>query len=140
MKHENIVKIYYQDTDCYGIVWHGAYIKWFEIGRVEYSRMLGIDFDTLDQMDILLPVVELNCRYKSPARLMDEIVISTRLGELKKLSITFDHEIRNKHSDALILSANSTIVATSKDGRLLRRMPEYLLENYVKAVSNEVLV
>lgn len=140
MKHENIVKIYYQDTDCYGIVWHGAYIKWFEIGRVEYSRMLGIDFDTLDQMDILLPVVELNCRYKSPARLMDEIVISTRLGDLKKLSITFDHEIRNKSSDALILTANSTIVATSKDGRLLRRMPEYLVENYTKAVSNKVLV
>ena len=48
IKHENIVKIYYKDTDCYGIVWHGAYIKWFEVGRVELSHLAGIDFKTLD--------------------------------------------------------------------------------------------
>lgn len=135
MKHENTVKIYYQDTDCYGVVWHGAYIKWLEVGRVELSRQYGICFDELDKMNILLPVVELTCRYKSPARLMDEIVITTELAELKKLSISFAHTIRNKNTDALILTAVSTIVATDLNGKLLRKMPEYLCNSYEKALN-----
>ena len=136
MKHENFVKIYHHDTDCYNVVWHGAYLKWFEIGRVELSQLIGIDFITLDKMGILLPVVELNCRYKSPARLLDEICIITELKELRSASITFSHSITNTKSGNTILNALSTIVTTDKDGKLLRKMPDYLYEKYKNTLKS----
>jgi len=132
MKHENIIKIYHKDTDCYGVVWHGAYIKWFEIGRVELSHLAGIDFKKLDEMAILMPVVELNCRYKSPARLLDELCVTTEIKALKKTSITFSHMMKNIHNNNLILNATTTVVTIDKDGKLLKKMPDFLYEKYSK--------
>lgn len=137
MKHLNTVKVYYADTDSYGIVWHGSYTKWFEIGRVELSGLLGIDFDVLEQMQVQMPVVELNIRYKSPAKLMDEIIIESEIGELKKTSVTFAHKISNKATGALIVTAASTIVTTDLNGKLIRKMPEYLYEKYSAALENQ---
>lgn len=134
MKHENHVKVYYVDTDSYGIVWHGAYIKWFEVARVELSGMLGIDFETLENMKIQMPVVDLHVRYKSPARLMDKLLIETQIAELKKTSITFGHKIYNKTSEKLVLTATSTVVTTDINGKLYRKMPDYLYENYKKTI------
>jgi acyl-CoA thioester hydrolase len=136
MKHENLVKIYHHDTDCYNVVWHGAYLKWFEIGRVELSQLIGIDFLKLDQMGILLPVVELNCRYKSPARLMDEICITTELKELKQTSITFSHTIKNIHTGNVVLNATSTLVTTDNKGKLFKKIPDYLYNKYQESITN----
>lgn len=136
MKHENIVKIYHHDTDCYNVVWHGAYLKWFEIGRIELSQLIDIDFRTLDELGILMPVVELNCRYKSPARLMDKICITTELKELKQASVTFSHTITNIKTGKVLLNASSTVVTTNKDGKLLRKMPDYLYQKYNNTLNN----
>ena len=130
MKHENFVKIYHHDTDCYGVVWHGAYLKWFEIGRVDLSQMVGIDFKVLDEMGILLPVVELNCRYKSPGRLMDELCIITELKELRVASVTFFHTVVNSKTGSILNNAASTVVTTDVNGKLMRKMPDYLYEKY----------
>jgi len=138
MKHENIAKIYHKDTDCYGVVWHGAYIKWFEVGRVELSHLAEINFKLLDEMEILMPVVDLNCRYKSPARLLDEICITTEIKELKKTSIIFSHVIKNTDTKNLILNATTTIVTIDKNGKLLKNMPEYLYEKYRKILTPEL--
>jgi len=136
MKHNNTVKIYHHDTDCYNVVWHGSYFKWFEIGRVELSTVAGIDFKVLDEMGILLPVVNVNCRYKRPAKLFDEICISTSIKELRTTSITFLHTITNIENNVLILEADTTIVTTDRNGKLFRKMPEYLYNNYKKAIKN----
>lgn len=130
MKHINIVKTYHYDTDCYNVVWHGAYLKWFEIGRIELSQMAGIDFKVLDEMGIMMPVVELNCRYKSPGRLLDELSITTELKELKTASVTFSHIIININTGNLILKADSTAVTTNRQGKLFKKMPDYLYKNY----------
>lgn len=132
MIHNNVIKIYHHDTDCYDIVWHGAYFKWFEIGRIELSELAGIEFKVLDSMNILLPVVAVNCRYKSPARLFDNICISTSLKELRNASVSFSHLIKNIDKNVLILEAETTIVTTGFDGKLIRKMPEYLYDKYKK--------
>jgi acyl-CoA thioester hydrolase len=130
MKHENLVKIYHKDTDCYGVVWHGAYIQWFEMGRVELSNLAGIDFNYLDKHEILMPVVELNCRYKHPGKLFDRLSITTELKELKQTSISFSHTIQNIDTESLILTAVTTVVTTNKKGKMHRKMPDYLFEKY----------
>jgi len=135
MEYKNTVKIYHSDTDCYNVVWHGAYAKWLEAGRVEFSEKIGIKFQELEKMNILLPVVELNIRYKYPARLFDELEIKTTLKELKKTSVTFEHVITRISDNTTILTANSVIVTTDRDGKLFRNMPDYLYKKYAEDLS-----
>jgi len=130
MDYTSTVKIYHSDTDCYNVVWHGSYAKWLEAGRIEFSEKIGIKFQELEKMNIQLPVVELNIRYKQPARLFDELEIKTTLKELKKTSVTFWHVIKNINTGMVILTATSTIVTTDVNGKLFRTMPEYLYEKY----------
>jgi len=130
MEYTQKVKIYHSDTDCYNVVWHGAYAKWLEAGRIEFSEKIGIKFEELENMNIHMPVVELNIRYKHPARLFDELEIITTLKELKKTSVIFEHVITNSNSGMVILTATSTIVTTDTNGKLFRTMPEYLYEKY----------
>jgi len=128
------IKIYHSDTDCYNVVWHGAYLKWLEAGRVEFCEKAGIKFCELEKMHILLPVVDLNIRYKSPALLFDELEIKTYLLELKKTSMVFGHEIFCTNRNILIINASSTIVAT-QEGKLIRKLPSYIYENMETAKS-----
>lgn len=135
MKHEIKVKVYHNDTDCYNVVWHGAYLKWLEAGRIELSEMLGIKFKELDKMGILLPVVDLSIRYKQSARLFDELKIKTFLSELKKTSVTFGYEIREVNKNVVILTASTTLVTTDQNGKLFRTMPSYLYDKYAGVLN-----
>lgn len=127
-------KIYHADTDCYNVVWHGAYLKYLEVGRIELSEKLGIKFKELEKMNILMPVVDLNIRYKQAARLFDEPEIKTTIKELKKTSVTFEYVIREINKDIIILTGSTTLVTTDRNGKLFRVMPEYLYEKYAKAL------
>ena len=127
MEYKQKIKIYHSDTDCYNVVWHGSYVKWLEAGRVEFCEKAGIRFTELDKTGILLPVVELNIRYKNPARLFDELEVKTSLSELKKASMTFLHEVVCLNRDTLILTASATMVATN-NGSFMRTLPDYIYE------------
>lgn len=137
IKYINQIKVYHVDTDCYGVVWHGAYLRWFEEGRVEFANLAGANLNLLEQSGVQLPVVEANIRYKSPARLYDEIIIETSLEELKKTSIVFKHVISNKNTGANIATGLITCVTTNTEGKLLRRMPEVVLEKFEQALEQE---
>jgi acyl-CoA thioester hydrolase len=136
VKHLNKVKIYHVDTDSYGIVWHGAYLRWFEVGRVEMANLAGTSLKVLEEEGIQLPVVELNCRYKSPAKVLDEIVIETEVSVLTKTSITFKHTITNNSTGLLVLNALTTCVTTDKNGKLFRRMPDEIYNKFEIALNN----
>jgi acyl-CoA thioester hydrolase len=136
MEYTSNTKIYHSDTDCYNVVWHGSYIKWLEQGRVELSEKIGIKFAELDKLNILMPVVDLCIRYKSPAKLFDELQVKTTLKELKKTSVTFEHEIKRISDNTIILTATSVIVTTDKhSGKLFRIMPAYLYDKYSKVLK-----
>lgn len=118
------INVYYFDTDCYNIVWHGAYIKWFEIGRVEFCREAGIDFEDLKAKQILLPVVNLSIKYKSPAKFGDTLVVKTNLDKLSRISIKLYHEIINKVNDKLVVTGYTEIVPTDFNGKLIKKLPD----------------
>lgn len=139
MKHSNEVRVLYSDTDAYGVVWHGAYIKWLEVGRVELSEMLGLPLEDLEKDGITFPVVDLNLRYKSPALFNERIIIETKIEELKNTSIKFSHTIKEKNSNKVHVSATSTIVAINKEGKLYRKLPENIYNCYEKAVEKELI-
>lgn len=134
MKHIKEQRVYYHDTDSYGVVWHGAYLKWFEEGRVELCEMLGLRLDEMQKDGIVLPVVDLNVRYKASALFDDRLIIETGISELKPMSITFSHIVRNKNTDKIYVLANAVIVALGKDGRLIKRFPDYMTEAFEKGI------
>lgn len=140
MKHINEVRILYSDTDAYGVVWHGAYIRWLEAGRVELSEMLGIKLEELENNGITFPVVEMNLRYKSPAVMNERILIETSIKELKQTSVSFEHIIKDKNTEKIHVIASTTIVAIDKAGKLFRKLPDFIYSAYKSAlVSNTKL-
>lgn len=133
MEYVQKIKVYHSDTDCYNVIWHGAYAKWLEAGRVEFCEKAGIKFQYLDEKNILLPVVELNIRYKNASKLFDDLEIKTFVKELKKTSIIFGHEITCLGRNTQILTAHSIIVATDANGKMFRTLPQYIYEKLINS-------
>jgi len=137
MKHTFEQKVYYSDTDAYGVVWHGNYLRWLEMGRIELCEKLGYKVTELEEQDIVLPVINLNVRYKSSARLNDELIIETSIQKFTTLSVTFEQKILNKDSRKTLIEAFVDVVAINNNGKLYRKMPDILLEAFEKAMKEE---
>lgn len=129
-------KVYYSDTDAYGVVWHGAYLRWLEMGRVDWCEERGHNLIELENQNIVLPVVNLNVRYKSSARLNDDLIIETSVTKFNGLSVTFYQVIKSFDSKKVFIEAEVEVVAISKDaGKLYRRMPQILADVFKKEVE-----
>ena len=91
------VRVRYAETDQMGIVYYANYLVWFELGRVELLRSLGLAYSRLEtDHGCILPVIEATCRYKSPARYDDEILIETRPAMLRGSVLKFSYRILRK--------------------------------------------
>ena len=91
------VRVRYAETDQMGVVYYANYLVWFEIGRVELLRSLGLAYSQLEiEHECILPVIEASCRYRSPARYDDEIQIETRPALLRGSVIKFAYQIYRK--------------------------------------------
>lgn len=119
-------KVQHENTDCYGIAHHSAYVKWVEMGRNEFFEQMGIKFSKLHNLEIKVLVSEMECKFKKPVFLMSEIIISTKITELKKHSITFEHIIKNQLDNSIVFLGNSKVISTDKNNKLLSKLPDYI--------------
>lgn len=124
MKNVFEEKVYYADTDAYGVVWHGTYLRWMEKGRVDLCEEAGLNLIDLANQDVALPVTNMNVRYKASARLNDVIVVETSIKDVSPLRVTFEQIIRNKADGKLFIKAEFDVVAIHNDGNIYRRLPE----------------
>ncbi len=132
------IQVRYAETDQMGIAHHSVYAVWFEQARTEMIKNLGgIRYREMEQMGILLPLLELQCRYHAPALYEDELRIETAVRELSPTRITFYYRVY-KDGNAKPISTGSTQHAfVGKDMRPMRlnkRFPEIyaLLESLVE--------
>lgn len=129
-------KVYYSDTDAYGVVWHGSYLRWLEMGRVDWCEERGHNLIDLENQNIVLPVVNLNVRYKASAKLNDDLIIETSVTKFNGLSVTFTQAIKSSDNQKTYIEAEVEVVAISKDsGKLYRRMPQILADVFKKEVE-----
>ena len=141
MKHIFEQKVFYSDTDAYGVVWHGSYLRWLEMGRVGLCEMMGHSLlDLVENHDIVMPVVSLNIKYKMSAKLDDDMIIETEISEFKGFTVTFKQSIRSKVNLKPYLEAEVVVVAVNNDGKLYRKMPEVLAKSFEKEVKCPALV
>jgi len=123
------VRVRYAETDQMGIVYYANYLVWFEIGRVELLRSLGLAYSQLEtEHECILPVVEAKCRYRAPARYDDEILIETRPALLRGTVIKFAYRILCKAPEGeehKLLAEGETIHVVCDDQLNRKPLPEH---------------
>lgn len=135
MKYEKEYRLYYHDTDAYGVMWHGACIKWFEESRIEFCEKLGLTMKYLDSKGIIFPVVSVDIRYKASGFTNDVLIVETELKEVRAMKLTFSHVIKNKETGHVNILAETSVVATDNNGKLIRHLPEEVQKALEAALS-----
>jgi acyl-CoA thioester hydrolase len=129
-------RVRYAETDQMSIVYYANYLVWFEIGRVELLRSLGLAYSQMEkEHKLILPVVEANCRYRAPARYDDEILIETRPALVRNSVLKFAYRILRggqEGEEAKLLAEGETIHVVCDEN--LKRMP--LPEEYSRALKS----
>jgi len=101
--HETRLRVRYAETDQMGVAYYANYFVWMEVGRVEYCRAAGVRYRDLEERDgILLAVAEANCRYVSPARYDEEVVVKTWVGRAHARMVEFRYEMRRAGDGRLL--------------------------------------
>lgn len=131
--HEFNVRVRYAETDQMGVVYHGNYAEYFEMGRVEWLRNLGLTYKFMEQNGVMLPVVSLTMNYKKPARYDDLLTVRTIFKRQESVKIEFDYEILSEQGDLLTTGNSVLVFVDMKTGRPIMP-PDYVLEktNLVK--------
>lgn len=117
-------RVKFFDTDVMGVVHHSNYIRWFETGRVEFLRELGIDLNEMMSDGILFPIVEVTAKFHAPAKFDDELEIDTAAEALTKAKMKFDYVIRRRGEEKILAEGTSTNVFTH-DGKICRLPDKY---------------
>src|SRR5450432_2225353 len=122
----HVVRVRFGETDLMGIVHHGTYISYFEVGRVEYMRRRGLDYNSWTELGIHLPVVEAFVRYRKTARFDEVLCVESRLTELTRVKVRFAYRLLRggggPDSNELV-AEGFTLLACVGDDHVPRRIP-----------------
>jgi acyl-CoA thioester hydrolase len=106
---ESRVRVRYAETDQMGVVYHANHFIWFEIGRVEFMRQLGFTYRDMErEHGCFIPVVDARCRYKSPARYDDEIIVRTHLKNVRESVIHFGYQLVRADDGEVLAEGETT--------------------------------
>ena len=123
------VRVYYQDTDAGGVVFHAQYLAFMERARTELLDALGIDLAELaDARRVLFMVYELNARFHAPARLHDMLSVSAEVVKMGRASLVFRHRV--ERGPELLVEAEVTLATVDRDRMRPARMPEELQQAF----------
>lgn len=111
------IRVRYSETDQMGVVYHGSYIPYFEIGRVEWLRNRGISYKVMEESGIALPIVSMSINYKKPARYDDVLNVKTVFKSQSSVKIEFDCEIADSEGELLTNAHFVLVFVNVKTGR-----------------------
>ncbi len=132
-------RVHFYDTDTMGIVHHANYIRWFETGRVEYLRSIGITLTDLIHDNILFPITEIKANYHNPAQFDDELELETTALELTKVKMEFSYKLRRISDGQILVTGYSRNVFTNATTGRIIRLPEKYTSKLETAKSNELV-
>ncbi len=130
------VRVMYADTDAMGIVYHTNYIKWFEIGRSEFLREIGLVYASLERQGINFPLYEVHCHYLSPATYDQVIRIETEIAYVNRASLRFNYRLFDEQGEKTFVEGYSVHACTNRDQKIVR-LPLPILEVLKAHASSE---
>ncbi len=125
--NETRIRVRYAETDQMGVVYHANHFIWFEVGRVEFLRQLGFSYkDMEEQDDCFIAVVDARCRYKAPALYDDEVIVRTRLKNIRESVIHFGYELLRASDSAVLAEGETTHIVADSQMRKTALPEKYL--------------
>jgi acyl-CoA thioester hydrolase len=125
--NETRLRVRYAETDQMGVVYHSNHFVWFEVGRVELLRQLGFSYRDMEREDgRYIAVAEAKCRYRAPVRYDDEVVVRTRLRNVRESVIHFSYELLLAEDGSLIAEGETTHIVTDMNMRIAELQEKYL--------------
>lgn len=121
------IKIYYEDTDCGGVVYYANYLKYFERARTEFLAAHGLSVAELQQQGTLFLVTHAEVFYRSAAHLGEILHIDTNVSASRKTSLLFSHTVREQQSQRIVVEGSATLVTVDSNNKV-RRIPASILE------------
>ncbi|MFC7442849.1 acyl-CoA thioesterase [Laceyella putida] len=125
---ETKIRVRYQETDQMGVVYHANYLTWFEVGRTEWIRSFGITYQQLEEKGLLLPVVDIHCKYMHPAKYDDEVIVRTSIDDFSGGKIVFRYEVVHPEKEIVLSEGSSVHLWVNKEMKrvnLKRVYPEF---------------
>jgi acyl-CoA thioester hydrolase len=120
------VRVRYAETDQMGVVYHANYLVWFEVGRIELIRQMGLSYKQMEsEENCMIAVVEVSARYRVPARYDDELLIQTRLIAARSSIVRFGYKIVRKADDVLLCEGETVHVVVDRTMKKTRLPQKY---------------
>ena len=131
ISYKTDIRVRYGETDQMGIVYHANYVKYLEVGRIEWLRDLGVSYKEMEENGIILPVVSVQLNFKKSATYDDVIQVITKLKNVPTAKIEFEYEIRGENDELLVEGYTKLAFIDGKTNRPMR-CPKFLLEKLQK--------
>ena len=129
------LRVRYAETDQMGVVYHANHFIWFEVGRVEFLRQLGFSYRDMERNDgCAIAVVDARCRYRAPARYDDEIIVRTRLKNVRDSAVHFAYELI-RASDGVLLADGETMHLVTDAEMKVREIPDHYRKAFRDALA-----
>ena len=125
--HETRLRVRYAETDQMGVVYHSNHLIWFEVGRVELMREMGFSYRDMEREDgRFIAVAEVKCRYRAPVYYDEEILIRTRLKNVRESVVVFSYELVRADSKTLLAEGETTHIVTDSKMKVSALPVKYL--------------
>jgi len=128
--HSTKIRVRYGETDQMGYMYYGNYAQYYEVGRVEMLRSLGMSYSSMEADGIMMPVLELKCKYIKPALYDQEITVKTIIKTLPGIRIFFEYELYNEKEELINIGATTLVFVDMKKNK-----PTNPPENFMQKLS-----
>ena len=134
---ETLLRVRYAETDQMGVVYHANYFAWFEVGRTEYFRQLGMPYSEFEKNKLFLPVTKVFCQYKSPACYDDLLRVVTAINSLQEVRMSFKYEIFRHEQNELLAIGDTENAFVSNLGKpvVLKKYNPFLWRRLLDATG-----
>ncbi|WP_145854618.1 acyl-CoA thioesterase [Pedobacter suwonensis] len=128
--HSTKIRVRYGETDQMGYMYYGNYAQYYEVGRVEMLRSLGMSYSSMEAAGIMMPVLELKCKYIKPALYDQEITVKTIIKTLPGVRIFFEYELYNEKEELINIGSTTLVFVDMRKNK-----PTNPPENFMEKLS-----
>lgn len=125
-KAKTQIRVRYAETDQMAYVYYGNYATYYEVARVEALRQLGFDYAALEEQGVMMPVLDLQCKFLKPAQYDEVLTIEVSIPKLPSIKMLFEYQVKNQAGE-LINEGSTTLVFLNKESQKPVRAPESLI-------------
>lgn len=125
-EHSTKIRVRYGETDQMGYMYYGNYAEFYEVGRVEMLRSLGLTYSGMEESGIMMPVMEMNCKYLKPALYDEEITVNVIMDKMPGIKIHFRYELFNQKNELINTGSTLLVFINMKTNRPCLPSQEFL--------------